>query len=137
MNPRPRSTLRSTSFGGIARRGAVPPAPPVARMAPGAAVERRRAEGTGAGPAAGERPRGAIARRLGFIGRPTRSPAALPRDLVGRKDRALTADALWRPGRAHDHAAEAGPHRATHVLLHRDLQERLSAGRPPTHPGPT
>ena len=52
--------------------------------------------------------------------------ASVPGDLLGGEDRTLAADALRRPGRAHDDAAEAGPDRAAHVLLHRHLEERLA-----------
>ena len=56
-------------------------------------------------------------------------PGTIPGDLLGREDRSLATDPLRDAGGAHDHAPEARPDRAAHVLLHRDLQERLASGR--------
>src|SRR5258707_7332339 len=55
------------------------------------------------------------------------SPAGFPVDLVGCEYRAFTTDPLWCPRARHDDAAEACANRAAHVLLHRDLEERLPA----------
>src|SRR5215212_292534 len=53
---------------------------------------------------------------------------ALPDHLVGLEDRAVAADPLIPLARHHD-AAEADPHRAAHVLLHRQLDRLVRADR--------
>src|SRR5829696_1332349 len=65
-------------------------------------------------------------RRFAFTGRPS-LPAALPLELLGGEHRALAADPLRRALRVHHDAAETRADSATHVLLHRDLEEGLSS----------
>src|ERR1700675_3660083 len=114
MRPRPRSTVRATCPGAISIRDSRPPGRSVARMTAGlpaggrndvlAPFDRSLANNPEIGPSAAACPPAVIARRFGFTARPIRSPATLPGNLVGGKDRALAADPQWRARRAHDHA---------------------------------
>src|SRR3954468_3329090 len=130
---RPRSTERSTSAAATACGAS-------GRAAAG------RARADGAGPVTNRlgldgyfcsatRGDEVTARRFAFTGGPCRvdgrvgagssGPRALPVDLFGCEDGPLAADALGRAGRRHHDTAKACTDGTAHVLLHRDLEERL------------
>src|SRR5215203_1858362 len=126
-SPRPRSTDRSTSEAGTAGGAS-------GRIAAG------RARADGAGPVASRlglegyfcsatRGDAVTARRFAFTVGAASRPRALPVDLLGGEDRPFAAHPLGRPRRRHHDTPETRAHGAPHVLLHRDLEERLATCR--------